>query len=361
MLRKAKSFLSSRLEIPLRRLMRITHLPEKEFGFGAQVPISIRLNMLKRGFLSQSYVVYQLEKNDRSQYLTDYQMFVRTPDLNGGYRALLHDKLIFGTMTSVIAAHAVETFGVIRRGQIVYGVGNKVGSATDYLLDLLRIHPKLVIKPMTGSQGRGIRFLFRRDAELYLNEKPLSEARLRELVGEMDGDLVVRYVEQRSEIAAIHPRTVNTLRLLTMWDMDAGEPFIAAAMFRIGSSSSYPVDNLSHGGFSAEVDLQTGELGKAVSYARETGALTWYADHPETGARIEGFILPRWQEIKTNMLKFCRSLPFLRHVGWDLALTIDGFKILEGNHNPFLRNHQIHRPLLADPRIVKFYKAHGVL
>jgi hypothetical protein len=357
-----KSFWA-RLEVPLRRAIRAVHFPRLEFGFKikAGLPLSIRMSMLRRGFLSQSYLVYRLDENDPSQYLTDYQMFVRTPDLNGRYRVFLHDKEIFALMTKVMPAHAVETFGIIRRGRVVHGVGDRVGNAADYLLDLLRKHPKLVIKPMTGSRGYGIRFLFRRDTEFYLNEERLSEQRLRDLIGEMDGDLVACYVEQSPEMAALYPRTVNTLRLLTMWDIEQGEPFIASAMLRIGSSSSYPVDNLSQGGVSTIVDLETGELSKGADYVRETGELTWHTHHPETRMRIEGMILPHWQQIRSNMLAFCRSMPFLRHVGWDLAITADGFKIIEGNHDPFMRNHQIHHPLLADPRVVKFYKAHGVL
>jgi hypothetical protein len=361
MLRRATSFLWSKLETPLRRLERIIHLPEKELGFKAPVPLSVRLRMIKRGFLSQSYVAYQLHKSDPSKYLTDFQLFVRTPDLNREYRTLLHDKLLFGLMTRVLPAHAVETFGVIRKGQVFYAGGNKVGSAADYLLDLLRTYPKLVIKPMNGSRGRSIRFLFRHGEELYLNEKPLSYARLRDLVNEMSNDLISCYVEQCPEIAALYPRTVNTLRLLTMWDVEIGEPFVAAAMLRMGRASSYPVDNLSQGGLSAQIDLETGRLGKGLSHPSASRTMTWYTEHPESGARIEGFIVPRWQELKDRVLELCRHVPFLRHVGWDVAITAGGFKIIEGNHEPNLRTLQTHRPLLADQRVAKFYKANQIL
>jgi hypothetical protein len=361
MLRHATSFLRSKLETPLRRVERIIHLPEKELGFKASVPLLVRLRMIRRGFLSQSYVIYQLHKNDQSKYLSDYQQFVLTPDLNSEYRALLHDKLLFGLLTRVLPAHAVETFGVIRKGRVLHGRGNKTGNAADYLLDLLRTHPKLVLKPMKGSRGRSIRFLFRRGEELYLNEDPLSYAQLRDLVDEMSNDLISRYVEQCPEIAALYPRTVNTLRLLTMWDVEIGEPFVAAAMLRIGRASSYPVDNLSQGGLSAQIDLETGKLGKGLSHADQSRTLTWYAEHPESGARIEGFIVPRWQELKDNILELCRHVPFLRHVGWDVALTANGFKIIEGNHEPNLRNLQIHTPLLADQRVVNFYRANHIL
>jgi len=361
MLREAISSLCSKLGTPIRRAERISRFPKREFGSQVKVPISIRLQMIRNGFLSRSYVFYQLDKNDPSQYLNDLRLYILAPDIVGKYRVLLHDKLLFTLITRAFPANEVKLLAAIRNGKTLYTGDKKVNDATDYLLGLLQMYPKVVIKPVLGHGGQDIRFLSRQHGKLLLNETPVSEAQLRDLTGKLTNDLVTCYVEQHPEIAALYPRTVNTVRLVTMQDVENGEPFIAAAMLRIGCASSYPVDNWVKGGLSAGIDIETGTLSKGSPYPVGGRALIWYAEHPESRTQIEGFVVPRWREIKATMLDICRSVPFLQYVGWDLAITDDGFKILEGNHNPDLCPHQMHGPLLTDPRIVRFLKAHRIL
>lgn len=360
MLRKAMMFLYARLERPVRRADRFLRLAKKELGSAVPVRPSARLRMWRAGFLGESFVIYQLDRNEPSWYVTDFERHVRTPDLNGRYRVLLQDKLLFARTMRNFGAHEITTHGVIRKGWMHYTGGKKVDAA-DHLQVLLRTHQKLILKPVAGGGGANIRLLFREGDRLLLNERPLSPADLRKLVASMRDDLVSSYVEQSTEIAALYPRTVNTLRVLTMWDEERGEPFIAATVLRIGRADCYPVDNWTQGGLTADVELETGMLGKGVSHPGRSKDLTWHVEHPDTGARIEGFVLPRWPEIEARMLEVCRSLPFLLCVGWDLVLTADGFRILEGNHYPDLNLMQVHRPLLADARIARFYQTHGVV
>jgi hypothetical protein len=343
-----------------RKANRFISLAGREVKSGVPLDRRERLRMIRGGFLSESYVIYQLDKNDRSQYLSDFQRWVRTPDVNGQYHLLLRDKLLFALVMKSFPLHDVDSFGVIRNGRVFYAGCSKIGAA-DYLLQLLQIHPRLVLKPIDAGGGANVRFLFRRDEGLLLNGTPLCESRLRTLVSSMRNDIISCFVEQSREVAALNPRTTNTLRVLTMWDLDIGEPFVVAAVLRIGRESSYPVDNWSKGGLSAEVDLESGRLGKGVGHPGRDLTLTWHSQHPESGAPIEGFAVPQWQDIKARLLGICRSVPFLQYVGWDLILTDSGFKILEGNHYADVNLLQVHRPLLADARVVRFYKAHGVI
>ena len=361
MLRNAALFLLSQLGRRARRAGRFLQLIQRELESPASIPLRKRLLMYANGFFSASYVMYQFDKNDPSLYLSDFQRDVRTPDVNGVHKVLLNDKLLFGLITRNLPAHEVASFGVIRKGRVAYISNSRSDDAASYLTELLQSHPRLVIKPVVGGGGSRVHFLLREGEQLFCNGSPLSEAGLRDLAAGMNNDLVTVFAEQDSELAALYPRTVNTLRLLTMWDVDTGEPFIAAAALRIGRESSYPVDSFTQGGLCAAVDLETGRLSKAVGHPRDHATLTWHAQHPDSRKPIEGFVLPRWQSVKARMLEVCHSVPYLVYVGWDLVLTADGFKILEGNSFPALRMHQIYRPLLADPRVVRFYKTHHVL
>lgn len=361
MLRRAVRFLCAPLDKPVRRTGRFVGLVKKEINASAPVPLQERLRLVTGGFLSESYVLYQLDRNDRSQYVSDFQRYVRTPDLNGKYSILLKDKVLFSLITRNLPSHEIKSFGVIRNGKVAYVNAARTSSAVSYLLELLQIHPKLVIKPVVGGGGGNVRRLLREGKQLFVNEALVSEEQLRDLTEGMRNDLISCFIEQRSEISALYPRTVNTLRLLTMWDVDTYEPFVAAAVLRIGCAASYPVDNWTQGALSVAIDLETGELGKAVSYTSGSRTLTWHSQHPESGARIEGVFLPDWRSIKSRMLDICRGLPFLEYVGWDLILTADGFKLLEGNHFSGVNVFQVHRPLLANQRVAAFYRAKGIL
>ena len=63
------------------------------------MPWTVRLRMLPRGFLSQAYVLYQLDKNDHRDYLSDLGrirmgriLMAKNP--RAGYRAALDNKLL---------------------------------------------------------------------------------------------------------------------------------------------------------------------------------------------------------------------------------------------------------------------------
>lgn len=55
------------------------------------------------------------------------------------------------------------------------------------------------------------------------------------------------------------------------------------------------------------------------------------------------------------------KLPFLPYVGWDIIVTDDGYRVLEGKAFSDVNVLQIHTPLLRDPRVHSFYKAHGIV
>ncbi len=104
---------------------------------------------------------------------------------------------------------------------------------------------------------------------------------------------------------------------------DKGEPFIAFAVHKFGTRDSYPVDNWRWGGITALVDLETGEIGTPISYSG-SGVYGRYECHPDSGAPIMGVRIPKWKERMDEILCLAKSLPFLRYVGWDVAIGDDG-------------------------------------
>ena len=145
-----------------------------------------------------------------------------------------------------------------------------------------------------------------------------------------------------------------------MWDLERDEPFVARALHRFGTRRSAPVDNYSKGGLAATVDLETGELGAAITAPSIAGP-RHYTSHPDTGAPIAGIPVPRFADICDAVLDLNRHLPHIPYIGWDVLVGDDQWWIIEGNHFPDTQMIQAFGPLLVDPRIRRFYEHHHVV
>lgn len=359
MLRKLALMTAESLELPIRRADRVIRLLGDELRSQAAVPFGRRLGGLCRGFLSQSVLLYPMTVENRHLFVTDYQCSVRTPDINGIYRVLVKDKLLFDMMTQLFPALHIPTHGIVDRGRLLYGAKPADRDLVEHIAALLETRPGLVLKPVVGGGGAGIAILRRQDNAFSVNDNRLTPSEFRDWLARRQRNLICDYIVQAPELAALYPCTTNTVRLLTMWDGD--EPFAASAVLRIGTAMSYPVDNGMMGGIAAGIDLRTGVVGRAVSFPRKSRKVHWYSSHPDSGQPIEGMAIPGWTSLIDQMMEVCRHVPYLRYIGWDLVVTADGFKLVEGNHFPGLSPSQAHGPLLADPRVMRFYRAYGVV
>jgi hypothetical protein len=70
--------------------------------------------------------------------------------------------------------------------------------------------------------------------------------------------------------------------------------------------------------------------------------------------------VPDWPAIRDLALRAARSFPESPFIGWDLVVTPDGPVVLEANTPPGVNVWQVHGPLLRDPRVRRFFAAHGM-
>ena len=189
----------------------------------------------------------------------------------------------------------------------------------EQLADFLSGLPSVLFKPLEGSSGVGIVKFSREDWEkdphaFYLKIRSMGSAVLEELL------------VQHPEMARMCPTSVNTVRVATMLgDKQEG---IVYAFLRIGNGKV--MDNVDQGGMAARVDLDSGTL-KTVA-ADKAGNV--YEKHPMTGTEIIGFTIPCWEEVKKMCLQAMRKVPQMRYVAWDVAITPDGPRFIEGNSFP---------------------------
>jgi hypothetical protein len=147
---------------------------------------------------------------------------------------------------------------------------------------------------------------------------------------------------------------------MTMLDVDTGRPFVPVCIHRFGSMRTAPIDAFFKGGVVAEIDVETGTLGRLVALPVD-GKRVMLDEHPDTGTRVPGMQIPHWREMIDHMLEVADRLRFLPYVGWDVIVTDDGFWINEGNVQPSLKLLQAARPILTDPRVAKFFRHHRII
>jgi len=334
--------------------------------FQSRWPLGLpkRLKMWKLGFLSDKYVAYDLKKNDYRQYTTDYQE-IMARFINHPYSEILNNKLIFERFYGE-HVKIPRSYAIIDKG-LIYGYDcHRKGynePRTNIGLEVKKLagqYGKLVLKPIKGAMGEGVMILSGAGAErLSINNSVYEISALEDSFRSLKNYFVSEYIEQAVYSKNIFPEAMNSMRILTMIDPDNSMPFIAAAVKRIGTSKSAPVDNNTIGGIAAAIDIDTGELSKASQFTG--GEVVWHSKHPDSGAVIEGLVIPNWANIKEQIYKLLMCFPMIKYVGWDIAEQDEGIVALEGNNHPQMRLLQIHKPLLADERVVRFYRYHQII
>jgi hypothetical protein len=116
----------------------------------------------------------------------------------------------------------------------------------------------------------------------------------------------------------------------------------------------YGADNIARGGLAARIDLAEGTLGHIA--LPQNGRTRYVETHPDTGVSVCGTKIPHFQKMVSTILDMCYALNFIGYVAWDAVITQDSFKILEVNSNPDVYGIQLFEPLLADRRLLRFYR-----
>lgn len=297
----------------------------------------------RHGLDTQVYYMFELYRDERraraSGYLTRYEM------KNGLYKVLtwqvsktqrrimLGDKL---GMYRICGEHGIATVPILivaEDGALQYLCEPPAGLAQD-----------LFIKPRQAKGSRGAEFIRYSDGK-YIRENGET----------LDQDGLIAFIAQRSKEAPMlvqpgvknHPGLADLadlalmrIRVITCLD-GADEPVITHAVLSnlCKLELNWPTDIE----FGAAIDLETGALGMVTGDKAEAW-LDWSEDHPITGARVLGRIVPCWNEVRSISLAAHAACKDRLLIGWDIVIGPNGALLLEGNSYPdvdFLqRSHQ---------------------
>jgi hypothetical protein len=354
--------LASRARFIYRRRRELRWMVREERRSPYRISAAARLRAWRLGFITEHYLLYELDRDDRdpAQYVSDRARYLRLSQLNRPYSLILHDKLLFGEVFRRHPDLVPDTLAYVRRGRVMPRSEKERIDSLDALFEALHRRGKLVLKGVLGQEGSTVAVLEDESGDLRLAGEPATRDSVVRYIKSRRPQILMEYVRQAAYSRDIFPGSVNTIRMLTMTDADTGEPFLARALHRFGTASSRGVDSAVRGGVRATIEIETGLLGPGFRVTPE-GRPEPIESHPETGTRITGVQIPSWRRAVDRVLEIAAAHPYLPYVGWDVVITEDGIRILEGNSNSGLDGIQRYRPLLADPRIRRFYESRGIL
>ena len=139
--------------------------------------------------------------------------------------------------------------------------------------------------------------------------------------------IVEELIDQDDTMAALHPQSVNALRITTVRAAN-GQTVMYRPRIKIGMNGGF-LASAAQNGVIAEIDPSTGVI-RTDGY-NENGE--HYLVHPNSGIPIKGFQIPKWDELLELVDDLNREMHEFGYIGWDLVLSKSGWCVMEGNYS----------------------------
>lgn len=185
------------------------------------------------------------------------------------------------------------------------------------ILNFVEKYPAVIVKPIESACGVGI---------CKWVSQTVDDEKIDKIVGA--NYIIEEAIENCSELKALNPSSLNTLRMVTFVDKKANVHIINVVL-RVGQGNSI-MDNAHAGGIACVVNSRTGRLGgEARTFKDEI-----FEYHPTTNVRFLDFQIPRFDECVNFVMRLASEIPAARLVGWDVVITPTGLEVLEANIPP---------------------------
>lgn len=206
--------------------------------------------------------------------------------------------------------------------QVVVVGGNKGCTFIDFCNFVLK-YKKVFVKPLSDSYGKGAHILTIENEDTNSLKSLFQKYSLNDWIFE-------ECIIQSKEMAEWNQSSVNTVRLPCF--LSKGKFYVLNPFFRTGREGAV-VDNAGGGGIFACIDENTGKI---VTDGIDESNIT-YKSHPNSKKDYMGWQIPRWNELLEVAEKMFREcLPDHKYIGFDFALTDNGWVLIEGNWGQFV-------------------------
>ena len=183
--------------------------------------------------------------------------------------------------------------------------------------NILSKHSKCIAKPINGQCGKGVKVI-----EKVLDIDTLFSDMLKQ--GKW---IVEELLYSDLAISQLNPSSLNTVRIPSFINKSGFTIF--KPVLRIGRK----VDNANSGGIIVTIDAKSGVvLTDGVDMKGRK-----YKQHPDSNILLKGFQIPQWNELVLLVERIHTTImPNYPYIGWDFALTQNGWVLIEGNWGQFL-------------------------
>ena len=255
---------------------------------------------------AEMYAFYNKTESERSEYVSLLKMtyFYRRYN-NGTILPLMRDKQRF-----------LKTYSKCIHRKWLYAP-----EATYEQFEELITHFDCIVKPCDEARGKGVFKIYKN--AVHNNDKALYKSCVENRM------VVEQCIESCVELKVFHPKSLNTIRVVTIAGKEKACVF--SGVFRAGVGDSV-VDNTHAGGISVQINPMDGIV--ETDGADATGKR--YTNHPDSGIQFKGYIIPQWDRIVENCCEMAKEVknPI---TGWDVVINKQGqVEFIEANYGPDL-------------------------
>lgn len=198
---------------------------------------------------------------------------------------------------------------------------NPISGSIEEITAFIEGREKVVLKSSLGGGGKNVSIV-------KVKEGGITAQDIKNEAVAHHYDIMEEFVQQHEDLQKLSPNSLNTVRFITQLKKD-GTVDIVGASLRMGILKN--TDNLSSGGITCKIDVETGKL-DSKGYAFDiTQPLC--EKHPVSGVSLVGFQIPHWDKVKVMCIKAASKYNDNKSVGWDVAIKQDGPLLIEGNHD----------------------------
>lgn len=276
-------------------------------------------HLKKHKEVNSFYMLYGLDikGSDATPYI-DYLSFMNTRNARNkvgqpdSQIVLLRDKYLFYKYLSSNGIAVAPVFALYKHGKLY---NTQMASFDE---EVLKEKTNYFIKSIDGECASYVKRI--KDYDEYL--------RVREQLDPKQGYIFQDALVQCEQMNKLNPKSINTMRIATV--MKNGEVSVLTLLLRVGTEKTGNVDNWAAGGLAVGIQ-DNGYLKQYGFYKPQYGQK---ADcHPDTGVIFSEFEIPFFKEAVELVCNAHKAFYGMHSIGWDVAFTVDGPMLIEGNDN----------------------------
>lgn len=201
-------------------------------------------------------------------------------------------------------------------------------------LNFISRHTSFIVKPSSLALGIGVYkeelINWKDSKELFKHLIKYSE-KAKEYSWSANNKLVLEEeIVQDKRMSKFGEKSVNIVRITTLVTNDRVKFLFACLRCGIGDNN---ITSTVAGELFCGINIKTGKID--TNGFKEDSRM--YINHPNTNIPLMGSVIPEWEVLLNVAQKAAKIVPSVRYVGWDFALSNNGWVIVEGNeHGDFV-------------------------